>query len=449
VPATRRLEQCAAGNSRRQIKIETQCDFFWISTALNLPATQGVGWRSTSAAQACAAHRGNPNDVLHRSIRKPPPSSTLAVRKPAARLAIALGGVDRPSKLPELEANAPLIASPSEAINVFDFEPVFFKNVPPAHIGYMASGIDAEATLKANREAFAKYYLRPRRLVDVSKVDTSVDILGVKYPNPIFICPTAATRLSPGRRGGGRARGEDRRAPGDARDARDHFHGRRDRGARRAGLVPALRVAQVGSRGSLGEARRARRVAGGRGDGGPRRRPQPGNLLPPQGRRLARLQRLPRRRPAAERRPQARLRRHRPQGPAEPAVGEHELGFHQAPERRDQDEDRHQGILTAEDAKLAVANGVDGLVVSNHGGRGEDSGRATIDVLPEVVDAVQGKILVLIDGGFRRGTDIAKALAMARTPSASGGRTCGDLARSGSPAWRRFWKSCAPKRASR
>jgi len=71
-----------------------------------------------------------------------------------------------------------------------------------------------------------------------------------------------------------------------------------------------------------------------------------------------------------------------------------------------------KGILTAEDAKLCVDNGVDGLVVSNHGGRGEDSGRATIDVLPEVVDAVQGRILVLIDGGFRRGTDIAKALAM-------------------------------------
>src|SRR5256885_12653204 len=67
---------------------------------------------------------------------------------------------------------------------------------------------------------------------------------------------------------------------------------------------------------------------------------------------------------------------------------------------------------TAEDAKLCVANGVDGIVVSNHGGRGEDSGRATIDVLPEVVDAVQGKILVLVDGGFRRGTDVAKALAM-------------------------------------
>src|SRR6266852_9623130 len=106
----------------------------------------------------------------------------------------ALSGVDRPSKLPELEASAPLIGKPEEAINVFDFEPVFFKNVPPAHIGYMASGIDAEATLKANREAFAKYYLRPRRLNDVSKVDMSVEIFGVKYPNPIFICPTGGNK---------------------------------------------------------------------------------------------------------------------------------------------------------------------------------------------------------------------------------------------------------------
>src|SRR3989449_322419 len=104
----------------------------------------------------------------------------------------ALGATDRPSKLAELEAAAPLIAKPDEAINVFDFEPVFFKNVPPAHIGYMASGIDAETTLKANREAFDKYYLRPRRMVDVSKVDTSVEILGTRYPNPIIIAPTGA-----------------------------------------------------------------------------------------------------------------------------------------------------------------------------------------------------------------------------------------------------------------
>src|SRR5580704_11532504 len=82
-----------------------------------------------------------------------------------------------------------LIKSPKEAINVFDFEPVCRNNVPPAHFGYMASGIDDEVTLRANREGFLKFQLRPRRLVDVSKVDMSVSILGTKYDSPIVVAP--------------------------------------------------------------------------------------------------------------------------------------------------------------------------------------------------------------------------------------------------------------------
>ena len=66
-----------------------------------------------------------------------------------------------------------LIASPKEALDVFDFEPVMHKNVPPAHFGYMASGVDDDVTLRANRAGFLKFQLRPRRLVDVSKVDMS------------------------------------------------------------------------------------------------------------------------------------------------------------------------------------------------------------------------------------------------------------------------------------
>ena len=98
------------------------------------------------------------------------------------------------SKLPDPLMWAPmraddLIKSPKEAINVFDFEPVCRKNVPPAHFGYMASGIDDEVTLRANREGFLKFQLRPRRLVDVSKVDMSTEILGVKYANPIVLAP--------------------------------------------------------------------------------------------------------------------------------------------------------------------------------------------------------------------------------------------------------------------
>src|SRR5882724_12019899 len=108
-------------------------------------------------------------------------------------------GMEAPSKLPDPMIWAPpgsgeLIGNPKDAINVFDFEPVARKNVPPAHFGYMASGIDDEVTLRANREGFLKFQLRPRRLVDVSKVDMSVDILGVKYNSPIVLAPVGGQR---------------------------------------------------------------------------------------------------------------------------------------------------------------------------------------------------------------------------------------------------------------
>src|SRR5476651_2150578 len=88
-----------------------------------------------------------------------------------------------------------LIANPKDAINVFDFEPVARRNVPPAHFGYMASGIDDEVTLRANREGFLKFQLRPRRLVDVSKVDTSIDLFGTRFDNPVFIAPTGGNKF--------------------------------------------------------------------------------------------------------------------------------------------------------------------------------------------------------------------------------------------------------------
>ena len=71
-----------------------------------------------------------------------------------------------------------------------------------------------------------------------------------------------------------------------------------------------------------------------------------------------------------------------------------------------------KGIVTKEDAALCMQHGADALIVSNHGGRQEESNRGTLECLPEIVEEVQGKIPVLVDGGFRRGTDIFKALAM-------------------------------------
>jgi len=71
-----------------------------------------------------------------------------------------------------------------------------------------------------------------------------------------------------------------------------------------------------------------------------------------------------------------------------------------------------KGIETREDAQLCCDRGADGIIVSNHGGRAEESGRATIECLPEVVEAVRGRIPVMVDGGIRRGTDVFKALAL-------------------------------------
>ena len=325
----------------------------------------------------------------------------------------SFAGVDRPSKLPELEANAPLISKPEEAINVFDFEPVFFKNVPPAHIGYMASGIDAEATLKANREAFSKYYLRPRRLNDVSKVDTSVDILGVKYPNPIFICPT----------GGNKAYHPEGEAA-VARAAKTGGHlemlatpattSMEDAIAARGAPVwyqlyasPKWEVAEAlvkraEKAGSPVVVVTVDRVAGRNQETFFRLRKN--DTRECKGCHSEDLQQSVVRKPAYAGIDLSGL----------PNLQSANMSWDFIKRLRGATKMKIviKGILTAEDAKLAVANGVDGLVVSNHGGRGEDSGRATIDVLPEVVDAVQGKILVLVDGGFRRGTDVAKALAM-------------------------------------
>src|ERR1700686_1828368 len=112
----------------------------------------------------------------------------------------AAWAAETPSRFPDPIIWAPfnpqdLIASPKDAINVFDFEPVARRNVPPAHFGYMASGIDDEVTLRANREDFLKFQLMPRRLNDVSKVDTSIELFGTRYDSPIFVCPTGANQF--------------------------------------------------------------------------------------------------------------------------------------------------------------------------------------------------------------------------------------------------------------
>src|SRR5262249_37316262 len=92
-----------------------------------------------------------------------------------------------------------------------------------------------------------------------------------------------------------------------------------------------------------------------------------------------------------------------------------------------------KGIVTAEDAERAVDAGIDGILVSNHGGRAEESLQSTIGVLPEVVKAVDGRIPVLVDGGVRRGTDVYKALALGAAAVGIGRPYCWGLAAFGEP----------------
>jgi isopentenyl diphosphate isomerase/L-lactate dehydrogenase-like FMN-dependent dehydrogenase len=92
-----------------------------------------------------------------------------------------------------------------------------------------------------------------------------------------------------------------------------------------------------------------------------------------------------------------------------------------------------KGIVTREDAQLAVEHGVDGLMVSNHGGRAEETLRSTIESLPEVIEGVAGRVPVIVDGGVRRGTDIFKALALAASAVGIGRPYAWGLAAFGRP----------------
>ena len=86
------------------------------------------------------------------------------------------------------------LTDPREVINVFEMEAVAREKVPPAHFGYLATGVDGDITLRANRAGFTRFQIKPRRLVDVSQPDLSVNVLGAQADSPIFICEVGSPR---------------------------------------------------------------------------------------------------------------------------------------------------------------------------------------------------------------------------------------------------------------
>jgi 4-hydroxymandelate oxidase len=329
---------------------------------------------------------------------------------------------EAPSKLPDPMIWAPqnleeLIKAPKEAINVFDFEPVCRKNVPPAHFGYMASGIDDEVTLRANREGFLKFQLRPRRLVDVSKVDMSVDILGVRYDTPIVVAPV-----------GGQKAFHEEGEIATARGAKAGNHLQILSTATTSGVedVTAARGAPIWyqlyatNKWEIAKAFVTRAEKAGC--------PVVAVTIDRNGGRnqetLFRLRRSDARDCNAchdRSSLQANLKRRSMyegvdvSGLTNTQSSAMTWDFMQRLRDTTKMKIVLKGILAWEDAVLAADAGMDGIIVSNHGARSEDSGRSTIDALPEIVEAVKGRMPILVDSGFRRGSDIVKALCMGAT----------------------------------
>ena len=330
----------------------------------------------------------------------------------------ALAG-EAPSKWPDpmiwTNAGSDVITSPKEAINVFDFEPAAFKNVPPAHFGYMASGLDDEVTLRANREGFLKFQLMPRRLRDVSTVDMSVEIFGTKYDSPIFIAPTGGNQFF--HEDGEIAVAKAARTGNHLQVLSTSSNFAVDEVAKARGAPiwfqlyasPSWEVAQALIKKADAAGCPVLMVTTDRVGG--RNQETLFRLMKSDSRECAGCHD---RGSFAAR----TSRRHNYDGIDLTSIkggGESSnLTWDTVKRMRDVTKMKIvlKGIITADDAALAVQNGMDGILVSNHGGRGEDNGRSTIDALPEIIAAVKGQIPVFVDSGFRRGTDVVKALAM-------------------------------------
>ncbi|MGZ3642852.1 MAG: alpha-hydroxy acid oxidase [Ktedonobacteraceae bacterium] len=285
-----------------------------------------------------------------------------------------------------------------DPINVFEYEAVAQSKMDPAHWDFFAGGSDDEVTLRSNRAALERIRLRPRVLVDVSMIDTRTSVLGTPVSMPLLIAPTAIHCLA--------------HPEGECATAQA------------AGQSNTLMIASTTATRSLEEIAQA---ASG---------PLWFQLYVYPSLQFA--EQLVHRAESAGYRAivltvdlptlgnREKDRHNNVVIPPPPFFEANFVGV----EKRGQEwvtltwdslswlrsitslPILLKGILTAEDALLAIEHGIDGIVVSNHGGRQLDTAIASIEALPEIVDAVAGRCEVYFDGGIRRGTDVLKALAL-------------------------------------
>jgi 4-hydroxymandelate oxidase len=324
-----------------------------------------------------------------------------------------------------------------EMATAFDFEPVMFANIPLSIYDYTAHGDGSEFTLRRNRQAFEWVDLVPGTPVDPAQVDLSCELFGLKMRFPIMVAPTATmVPLHPdGEIGMYRAATEasntpmivshntstavDRIAAGAKGPLWWQFYPSQSLEATKEILDSALTagcravVVTVDQQASYYERSAQDRNLGGRGGG----RGRGGAATPPSSTAAA-------------------------TGPARYRLQPGRLWY----TWQYLDEVRRmlkvpllvKGILTAEDAAMCVEHGVDGIIVSNHGGRSMDYGPSTLEVLPEIVAAVNRRVPILTDSGYRRGADILKALALGADAVLLGRTTRWALGAFGAPGAQRL-----------
>ena len=301
-----------------------------------------------------------------------------------------------------------LLKNPSEAINVFDFETMARQKLPPAHYGYMATGVNDDATLHANRAAFEKIKLRMQRLSGVSDPDMSVQLFGRKWPTPIILDPVGSQRAF--------------HPDGEVATARaakklNHLQILSTVSTTSVEEVTEERGAPIWYQlyvlksweGNLEMIKRAE-------DAGSEALVFTVDLSAGTDNRetLKRMMKLDERVCANCHTETNHFDRKPMVSPIRDAEFDPAINWEYVDRIRSATKMKLliKGLETAEDAQRCLDHRVDGIIVSNHGGRASETGRGTMECLPEIVNVIKGKIPVLIDGGFRRGTDIFKALAL-------------------------------------
>jgi 4-hydroxymandelate oxidase len=318
------------------------------------------------------------------------------------------------SPLALAQESNPAITDAKDALNVLDFEPLARKALPPAHWGYLSTGVDDDLTLRANREAMAHYQLRARRLAGVAKADLKTEVFGSTWDMPIYVSAVGHQKqFNPQ---GELATARAAKAQKTMQMLSTVANNSVEDVAQALGTAPWYQLYMPTTWEDTEKMVRRVEAAG-----CPVLAWTIDTLVGRNTETATRWARLDDRdcmachavHPITGR---GGRNRTRPMfiglsgSEINPAAAD--WSYVDRLKKMTRMKLLLKGIDTGEDAKLAREHGVDGVIVSNHGGRATETGRGTLDILPEVVDAVGGQIPVFIDGGFRRGTDVLKALAI-------------------------------------